>query len=186
MATVIKLKRSEVASSIPDSADLEVGEVAINLADQKIYSKNSDGDIVVVANFNDAEAIDLTAVTSSIIPQSSISYDLGSSAKRWRDLYLSGSTINLGDATISASGEQVVLPTSSKMTVSGSEVELATISASGTTTKLVPLYTKSGGLSTPATTFSFSTNPDAYTFTNFTLANGDTTTNSNLAYIFKF
>jgi len=51
MATVaIRPKRSETASSVPSSGDLEVGEVAINSADQKIYTKKSDGTVVEVAN----------------------------------------------------------------------------------------------------------------------------------------
>ena len=37
MATVIKLKKSETASSVPDTGDLAVGEVAINTADQALY-----------------------------------------------------------------------------------------------------------------------------------------------------
>tara|TARA_B100001996_G_scaffold136184_1_gene103641 strand:- start:35 stop:148 length:114 start_codon:yes stop_codon:yes gene_type:complete len=35
MATVIKLKKSETASSVPTTSNLEVGEVAINTADKK-------------------------------------------------------------------------------------------------------------------------------------------------------
>jgi hypothetical protein len=50
MSTVIKPKRSETASSVPSTSDLEVGEVAINSADQKIYTKKSDGTVVEVAN----------------------------------------------------------------------------------------------------------------------------------------
>ena len=51
MATIaIKPKRSETASSAPASGDLEVGEIAVNSADQKIYTKKSDGTVVEVAN----------------------------------------------------------------------------------------------------------------------------------------
>jgi hypothetical protein len=50
MATVIKLKKSEVAASIPDTGDIVVGEIAINTADQKIYVRDSSDNIVVVAN----------------------------------------------------------------------------------------------------------------------------------------
>jgi len=50
MAVAIKPKRSETATSAPTSGDLEVGEIAINSADQKIYTKKSDGTIVEVAN----------------------------------------------------------------------------------------------------------------------------------------
>ena len=50
MATVIKLKKSEVASSVPDTGDLVVGEVAINSADQKIYVRDSSDNIIEIAN----------------------------------------------------------------------------------------------------------------------------------------
>ena len=50
MATVIKLKKSETASSVPDTGDLVEGEVAINSADQKLYVRDSHNNIVVVAN----------------------------------------------------------------------------------------------------------------------------------------
>ena len=50
MATVIKLKKSETAASVPDSSDIVVGEVAINSADRKLYVRDSNDNIVVVAN----------------------------------------------------------------------------------------------------------------------------------------
>ena len=50
MATVIKLKKSETASSVPDTSDIVVGEVAINTAAQKIYVRDSNDNIVTVAN----------------------------------------------------------------------------------------------------------------------------------------
>lgn len=48
--------------------------------------------------------IDLSAVLESIIPSADVTYDLGSSTHRWRDLYLSGNTIDLGGTIISADG----------------------------------------------------------------------------------
>jgi len=41
-----------------------------------------------------------TSVTGNILPSSTLTYDLGSDALRWRDLYLSGNTLNLGTASI--------------------------------------------------------------------------------------
>jgi len=38
MSTVIKPKRSETASQIPDSGVLAVGELAMNVTDGKIYT----------------------------------------------------------------------------------------------------------------------------------------------------
>ena len=49
MATVIKPKKSETASAVPTTSDLAVGEICINVTDQKIYTRKSDDSIVVVA-----------------------------------------------------------------------------------------------------------------------------------------
>lgn len=56
MATVIKLKRSETASSVPSTSDLQVGELAINTSDKKIYVKDSGNNIVEVASSDVDEA----------------------------------------------------------------------------------------------------------------------------------
>ena len=45
MPTVIKPKRSEVASSIPSAGSLAVGEIAMNVTDGKFYTKTS-GNVV--------------------------------------------------------------------------------------------------------------------------------------------
>jgi hypothetical protein len=52
MTTTVKIKRSETASSVPSASDLQVGELAVNLEDQKMYSKKSDGTVVQVAEGN--------------------------------------------------------------------------------------------------------------------------------------
>jgi len=57
MPIVIKPKRSETASSIPSTSDLAVGELGMNTADQKLYTKNSSNVIVEVANSGVTEAI---------------------------------------------------------------------------------------------------------------------------------
>ena len=58
------------------------------------------------------EIITPSAVSGSLIPSANITYDLGTSAKRWRDLYLSGSTIYLGGLQITATGNGVIQFTS--------------------------------------------------------------------------
>jgi len=50
MANKIKLKRSAVAGKIPDAADLEIGEVAVNTADGVFYVKHSDNSIKSIGN----------------------------------------------------------------------------------------------------------------------------------------
>ena len=39
MSTVIKPKRSFTTGSIPQTSDLEIGEIAMNIADGKFYTK---------------------------------------------------------------------------------------------------------------------------------------------------
>lgn len=50
MASIIKIKRSETASSIPTTSDIAVGEIALNTADRKIYVRDSSNSIIEVAN----------------------------------------------------------------------------------------------------------------------------------------
>jgi hypothetical protein len=49
-----------------------------------------------------SDVVSITArVSSSIVPSANVTYDLGTSALRWKDLYLAGSTIVLGNSSIS-------------------------------------------------------------------------------------
>ena len=60
MTTVIQLKRSETSSSTPSSNDLAVGELAVNLADAKLFSKKTDGTIVTLVQGGGSSGISLT------------------------------------------------------------------------------------------------------------------------------
>ena len=51
----------------------------------------------------------LGSVSESIIPDTDITYDLGSSSKKFKDLYLSGNTLNLGNQSISATSTGIVV-----------------------------------------------------------------------------
>ena len=59
-------------------------------------------------------------VTGSLIPDTDVTYDLGSATNKFRDLYLSGASINLGSAVITASGTAITLPANS--TISGTSI----------------------------------------------------------------
>ena len=52
-------------------------------------------------------------VKGNIIPSADSTYDLGSSSYKFRDLYLSGASIHLGNALITSSGSAVNLPAGS-------------------------------------------------------------------------
>lgn len=49
----------------------------------------------------------LTTVKGDIIPHLDSTYDLGDSTHKWKDLWLSGTTIHLGDTTITNNGSEV-------------------------------------------------------------------------------
>jgi hypothetical protein len=66
MATVIKIKRSETASSIPSAADLEVGEIAMNAVDKKLYTKLANGTVVEIANYIDGATKEDTGVATAM------------------------------------------------------------------------------------------------------------------------
>lgn len=48
--TVVKIKQSAVAGKKPVSGDLAQGELALNVTDQILYSKDSNGDIFAIGS----------------------------------------------------------------------------------------------------------------------------------------
>jgi hypothetical protein len=179
VATVIKLKRSTVASSVPTTGDLEDGEVAVNITDKIVYMR-SGGSIITVANFNNGSSVDLSAVDQHILPETTETYDLGSVSKRFRSLYLAGDTIDIGGSTISSDGTGTIsisangatLPLNSNVeVVSGVTKTLALAGDDGSPVQAVPFFTKALGLNTQATKLDFKADPDKVV-AQFTLANG--------------
>jgi len=63
MSATIKLKKSSIAGRIPSASDLEYGEIAINIADGKLYFKNSSN---VIQSFEAGSHVDSAAVLSLI------------------------------------------------------------------------------------------------------------------------
>ena len=176
MATVIKLKRSTTASAVPTTSDLADGEIAVNISDQKIYIRNG-ASIVELAN---ASGADFSSVGEDILPSTTETYNLGSASKRWNELYLAGSTINLGGSTISSDGTGTIqisatgatLPLNSNVQVaSGVNKELALAGATGDPVRAVPFFSKAGGLNTANTRLDFKADPDSVV-ASFTLSNG--------------
>lgn len=48
MASTIIPKRSSVPGKVPQQSDLQVGEIAVNLADKKIFSKDGSGSVITL------------------------------------------------------------------------------------------------------------------------------------------
>ena len=190
MALKIKLKKFTASSGAPTTSDLEDGEVGINPVQQKVFVNNS-GSIVELAGQND---LDLSAVAQDILPDGNGTRNLGSTTKRFKELLLLGQTIDLGGAILDSDGSGqvsisatgVTLPAGSK-TETGNELAVLSSTTDGGTTaqvsRLVPFFTKAGGLSTVNTRFQFNATIDnKFVFTGsktFTLANGSALADSD-------
>ena len=81
---------------------------------------NGNSNVFVTANGNVtisvagiANVVNVTGsnilVSANIIPTSNITYDLGNNTNRFKDLYLSGNTINLGNSNISSNASTVTI-----------------------------------------------------------------------------
>jgi hypothetical protein len=81
MANVVRLKRSSVAGKQPNISDLEVGELAVNLADGILYTKNTAGYIIIVGS----------STTSDIAEGTNLYF----SNARVVEALISGSNINI-------------------------------------------------------------------------------------------
>ena len=59
-----------------------------------------------VANYQITQSLGL--VTGNVVPSANVTYDLGTDTARWKDLYLSGNTINLGTTAISVTSDNEI------------------------------------------------------------------------------
>ena len=191
MSLKIKLKKFTASSGNPTTSDLENGEVGINPVQQKVFVNNS-GSIVELGSAG-GSSINLSAVDSDIVPDGNNTRSLGSASKRWADLFLSGSTIDLGGSTISSDGTGTVTISSTGVTLPEGSKDatgnvLATADAiTGNPIRRVPLFTASGGLGTAAKTFNFRASKERQvTFSNFTKADGSAISTVIGTTIFEF
>ena len=129
-------------------------------------------------------------VNSHILPAANDTYDLGSDALRWRTLFVSASTIDLGGATISSdssgsisiSAAGATLPVGSKV---GTQAIAKANEATGKTVREVSFF-KKGNLSTANATFEFAASGNlSYVFRAFTKTDGTAlTTQEETIFLF--
>ena len=155
MPVAIKIKRFETVGDVPNTSELVDGEIAVNVADKKIYVR--DGSSIVTIS-----GADFSAVSEDIIPDTNNTRNLGSASKRFADLFLAGETINLGGATISSDGTGTVSVSATGVTLpreskdeDGNKLSIQGSGATGQAIRKVPFFTASGGLSTPNKRFEF-------------------------------
>ena len=107
--------QSDTVASLSNlnSDDLSEGTTNLYYTDARVDSRIS----------SQVTPFPYSAITQSLIPSvdsdGTTGVDLGSSSKKWRDLYLSGNTLHLGGAQITASAGTIKLPTGSVILDSG-------------------------------------------------------------------
>ena len=113
----------------------------INNGTSNVTVVSSGGNVTVgVAGISNVAVFSAEAVTvkGNVLPSANITYDLGTSTQRWKDLWLSNSTIYLGNAQISANATAVTItnPAGGTTVLQGSTpiITAAIISASGNVT----------------------------------------------------
>ena len=174
----LKIKLKQVAGT-PTTSDLENGEIAHNTSANTLHIRIGNT-IHSVSSSGGSGSVDLSAVDQDIVPDANNTRDLGSSSKKFAELHLSGSTIFLGNAKIKAnSAGEITDKDDNKLAIANEE---------GAPIRLVPLFTASGGLTTPAKRLTFKANSArslVYKDT-FTKANGSSLSSTNATQLFEF
>ena len=178
--------------NILDNDDIDLS----SQANGKVLAYNSTSKKMEFVD-NAGGGIDLGAVDEHIIPDGDGTRDLGTSSKRWRDIYLSSDSIDLAGATISSDGTGAIaiaatgatLPAGSKLGSNEVVVKGTGTTSSRVSVMTVPFY-KRGNLSTPNATFEFNStldnNKPFLDGRTFTLADGNTLSNIDDITLFQF
>jgi len=132
-----------------------------------------------------SSSVDLSAVAQDMIPDGDGTRSIGSSSKRWKELFLASETINLGGATISSDGTGtmtiastgVTLPTGSK-DADGNKLSVANDAGRPVTT--VNYFSRAGGYTTANKVFLFKGDvADQTIFTDFYVSDGTQITDTS-------
>ena len=110
----IKLLEEKVTKIIKQMSTIGGGgEVNLNrlddvdttgIANDKILKYNATTSKWEMADDGGGSDVDLSAVAQNIVPDADGTRDLGTSSKKWRDLYVSGSSIVMGSTTLAVDG----------------------------------------------------------------------------------
>jgi len=99
---------------------------------------STSGNLNVSLNTNISNLVITGNITGALLPSANITYNLGSPTQRWKDLYLSGSTIYLGAAGELTTDVSGALTLNANLTttanVNSGNVVTGNITATGTTT----------------------------------------------------
>jgi hypothetical protein len=110
MSNTIQIKRSSTANSVPTASQLAQGELAVNLVDKKLYTKDNTN---AVAEITPTNATNLTGTSTSNIQTSALASGAASSTtflrgdRTWQTINVTPSTADVLAATAGASAGAV-------------------------------------------------------------------------------
>jgi hypothetical protein len=92
MAIKFKPKRTTTASNVPSTANLEAGEIAINLADKKLFVRDTSNNILELTtrNVNSLDDVNVTGLANNQVLQ------YNSSNSKWENTTLTNIWTNSG------------------------------------------------------------------------------------------
>jgi len=94
---IIQLKRSEVPAQQPTASDLDVGELAVNLEDGKLYTKKSNGSVIELLGGSSTDISPNNVFISGILEQGVPSFNT-------KQYVLYGTTTSNTEAEVLATG----------------------------------------------------------------------------------
>lgn len=110
MSYKIRPKRSITSGAVPSANVLDIGELAINLADGILFTKDDSNSIVSLSSnaINAVQAAD-TLYVGNLIPKQDNFYTLGTPGNVWSTLYVAANTILIGSTALQSDGQGGIL-----------------------------------------------------------------------------
>jgi hypothetical protein len=68
MAVTIITKNSSTASSVPGAGSLSQGELAVNVTDKKLYTKDAGGNVITLASGTSGDVVGPASSTANAVP----------------------------------------------------------------------------------------------------------------------
>jgi len=132
----IAVADGNVITAVNGNTVLTVTGTGANVTGYLDVSGTITGGNIITAGQTNINDLEISGnITGNLLPAANITYDLGSDTQRWNDIYLSNSTIYLGNAQISANATSLILtnPEGAQTVFSGAESDLfvETITATG-------------------------------------------------------
>ena len=104
MSYKIRPKRSITPGAVPSANVLDIGELAINLSDQRLFTKDGSNSVIALGGgVGDVQSAN-TLYVGNLIPKADQTYNLGAPGNSWLSLYISANTIFLGNTALRSDG----------------------------------------------------------------------------------